>query len=96
MWVTLILGYPYFPQLCQYPQFPGGNMQKVSRFVVWICSKFTREQIEIIVKELSEILKNKNPEIKPKDEFKEKYPNYRNFSVDPEPPLDEPSKKKSR
>ena len=94
MWVTLILGYPYFPQLRQYPQSTGGNMQKASRFVIWICSKFNREQIEIIVKELSEILKNKNPEIKPKDQFKEKYPNYRNFSVDPKPPLTEPTKKK--
>jgi hypothetical protein len=69
-------------------------MQKISRFVVWICSKFTREQIEIIVKELTEILKNHNSEIKPKDEFKEKYPNYRSFPVDSKPPLAESSKKK--
>lgn len=78
-----------------YPQFPfGEHMQKVDRFVIWICSKFTREQIENIIKGLTEVLQNKNPEIKPKDPFKEKYPNYRNFSVDPEPPLTEPTKKK--
>ena len=34
-----------------------------------------------------EVLANRNPEVKPKDDFKDKYPNYRNFSVDPEPPL---------
>ncbi|MBM4147396.1 MAG: hypothetical protein FJ240_14175 [Nitrospira sp.] len=62
-------------------------MDRVSRFVVWICSKFNREQIERIVKDLQDILQNRNPEIKPKDDFKEKHPNYRQFSVDPNPPL---------
>lgn len=68
-------------------------MDQVSRFVVWICSKFNREQIERIRNELGEILANRNPEIKPKDDFKEKHPNYRDFSVDPDPPLKKPVKK---
>jgi hypothetical protein len=71
-------------------------IDSVSRFVVWICSKFNREQIERIIKELTEILKNRNPEVKPKDELKEKYPNYRDFHVDSKPPLPEPPKKKFR
>jgi len=71
-------------------------MSNVSRFVIWICSKFNREQIERIVRELSEILANRNPGIKPKDDFKEKHPNYRNFSVDPEPPQTTPVKKSLR
>jgi len=62
-------------------------MDKISRFVIWICSKFTREQIEKIILQLNDILNNRNPEIKPKDDFKEKHPNYRKFSVDPNPPL---------
>jgi len=62
-------------------------MDRISRFVIWICSKFTREQIERIVHDLSVILANRNPEVKPKDDFKEKHPNYREFSVDPKPPL---------
>ena len=45
-------------------------MDSVSRFVIWICSKFNREQIERIVLELQEILANRNPEVKPKDDFK--------------------------
>lgn len=68
-------------------------MDQVSRFVIWICSKFNREQIERIIKDLQDILSNRNPEIKPKDDFKEKHPNYRNFSVDPNPPLKKPFKK---
>lgn len=63
---------------------------RLSRFVIWICSKFTRTDIEFIVLELSNILKNHNPEIKPKDAIKEKQPNYRSFIVDPTPPLTEP------
>ncbi len=68
-------------------------MDRISRFVIWICSKFNREQIERIIKDLQEILVNRNPEVKPKDGFKEKHPNYRKFSVDPNPPLKQPVKK---
>lgn len=45
-------------------------MDRISRFVIWICSKFNREQIERIVLELQDVLANRNPEIKPKDDFK--------------------------
>ena len=69
------------------------QFNKMSRFVIWICSKFNKEQIEFIVKELSAVLKNKS-DIKPKDDFKEKYPNYKDFSPDPKPPLT--SKKNSQ
>ncbi|MFH1776585.1 MAG: hypothetical protein ABH952_03385 [Candidatus Omnitrophota bacterium] len=62
-------------------------MKKVERFIIWICSKFTRSEIERIIKGLSDVLANRNPEVKPKDDFKEKHPNYRTFFVDPEPPL---------
>ncbi|MFH1847564.1 MAG: hypothetical protein ABH869_08455 [Candidatus Omnitrophota bacterium] len=68
-------------------------MNRISRFVLWICSKFTRAEIERIVKDLQDILKNRNPEIKPKTDFKEKHPNYREFSVNPNPPLKESLKK---
>ena len=68
-------------------------MKKTTRFVIWICSKFTRKEIEQIIQGLMEVLANRNPEVKPKDDFKEKHPNYRNFSVDPEPPLKAPPPK---
>ena len=72
-------------------------MDQISRFVVWICSRFNREQIEMIVKELSDILKSKrNLPSRPKDAFKEQHPNYRAFTFDPTPPLTEPVKKKNK
>jgi hypothetical protein len=63
------------------------TMTKISRFVVWICSKFDRDQIIKIVEGLIEVLMDRNPDVKPRDYFKEKHPNYRKFEVDPEPPL---------
>ena len=68
-------------------------MKKTTRFVIWICSKFTRCEIEQIIQGLMEVLANRNPEVKPKDDFKEKHPNYRNFFVDPESPLKAPPQK---
>jgi len=69
-------------------------MSRISRFVIWICSKFTRGEIERIIAGLLDVLQERNPEVKPKDDFKEKHPNYRNFSVDPLAPLTEPPEPK--
>jgi len=71
-------------------------VKKTTRFVIWICSKFTRSEIEQIIQGLSEVLANRNPEVKPKDDFQEKHPNYRNFFVDPEPPLKAPPQEAPR
>jgi hypothetical protein len=71
-------------------------LSKTARFVIWICSKFTKTEIEQIVVGLSDVLEHRNPEVKPKDDFKEKHPNYRNFIVDPKPPLTEPPKFKKK
>jgi len=46
------------------------TVDRISRFVIWICSKFDREQIERMVVELQDILANRNPDVKPKDDFK--------------------------
>lgn len=67
-------------------------MSKIARFIIWICSKFTKSEIEQIVSGLIDVLADRNPEVKPKDDFKEKYPQYRNFSVDPLAPLTEPQR----
>jgi len=68
-------------------------MPKIARFIIWICSKFTKAEIEQIVSGLTDVLQDRNPEAEPKDDFKEKHPNYRNFVVPPLPPLTEPPKK---
>ena len=53
-----------------------------------------REEIEEIIQGLFDVLANRNPEVKPKDDFKEKHPHYRRFLVDPSPPLKVPPEKK--
>ncbi len=63
-------------------------MKKVQSFVIWICKKFNREQILNIVEELVLVLADKNPDLKPRDDFKEKHPQYRDFGTDPLAPLD--------
>jgi len=65
-------------------------MTKIARFIIWICSKFTKSEIEQIIKGLVDVLQDRNPEAKPKDDFQEKHPHYRDFFVDPKPPLTEP------
>jgi len=59
----------------------------VNRFVLWVCRHFTKSQIEQIIKELEYILANRNPEVKPKDDFKEKHPHWRQYHPDSTPPL---------
>ena len=72
-------------------------MDQISRFVIWLCSKFSREQLELIVKELLDILQGRKEfPVNPRDAFREKHPNYRNFHVDPNAPLTQPSKKKNK
>jgi hypothetical protein len=66
-------------------------MPKIARFIIWICSKFTKSEIEQIINGLVDVIQNRNPDVKPRDDFQEKHPNYRNFSVDPKPPLTETS-----
>jgi len=50
----------------------------------------------MIVVGLSDVLIDRNPEVKPKDDFKDKHPNYRNFEVAPKPPLTEPPNLKKK
>ena len=72
-------------------------MDQISRFIVWLCSKFSREQLEFINNELSDILQGrKDFPVNPKDAFREKHPNYRDFHVDQTPPLTEQGKKKNK
>jgi C4-type Zn-finger protein len=81
-----------FPLIGGYP-----NMYKISRFIVWICSHFRREDIQRITAELTMILNDPNAKFMiKKDEFKEEHPNYRNFDADEDSPLNEPMVKKKR
>jgi transposase-like protein len=63
-------------------------MLKFKSIIVWLFKKFTREQLLELIDELVRILQDKDSDLKPKDDFKEKHPNYRNFYADPLEPLD--------
>jgi len=73
-------------------------MSRITGIVVWLCKRFNRQQIKLIINELSNVLSNPDSEIKPKDALKETHPNYRNFKPDPNAALTEdelpPVKKK--
>ncbi|UCH95155.1 MAG: hypothetical protein JSV88_33600 [Candidatus Aminicenantes bacterium] len=71
-------------------------MNKILRFVIWMCKKFNRTQLELIVTELLNVLYDPNSEIQPKDQFKEDHPNYRNYYVDSQAPLTEDPKTKKK
>lgn len=72
-------------------------MDRISGFIVWICKRFNREQIEKIINGLVQALSDSNSEIKDRDQFKEEHPSYRDFHVDPNEPLKEkPGIKKKR
>jgi|WetSurMetagenome_2_1015567.scaffolds.fasta_scaffold312899_1 hypothetical protein len=66
------------------------NHSNIARFVVWICRKFNREEIEGIITQLALTLKDPHAEVKPRDQFKEEHPNYRNFRPDQVEPLTQP------
>ena len=63
-------------------------LNKTQRLIVWICKHFNREQILNIVDELVKVLHDKNSELQPKDDFKDKHPNYRDFGAAPLAALD--------
>lgn len=72
-------------------------MDRISRFVIWICSKFNREQIVRIVAELNDVLQNRNPEILPKDDFKKNIPTTATTSsIPPRPSRPRPAQKNRR
>ena len=62
-------------------------MGKLSRIVIWLCRKFSRNELEKIIEELTSILKNPNSEVQLKNEFREEHPNYRDFRADGNAPL---------
>jgi len=61
---------------------------KLQNIIVWICKKFNREQIQEIIDKLLDVLNDKYSAVKPRDDFREKHPHYRDFKVDPLAPLE--------
>jgi len=66
-------------------------MSKIPRLVLWLCRKFTRRDLQELVEELQQVLAGREPEIQPRDDFRQQHPHYRDFYVDPQAPLTQPS-----
>lgn len=62
-------------------------MKKTQRIVEWLCRKFPRSELVEIANGLMDVLENRNPNIRPRDDFKEKHPSWRNFFVSPLAPI---------
>ena len=65
-------------------------MGNIPRLVLWLCRKFTRQDLQELVAQLQAILAGRQPEPQPRDDFRQQHPHYRDFSVDPRAPLTQP------
>ncbi len=65
-------------------------MGKITRLVLWLCRKFTRQDLQDLIEQLQQVLAGREPEVHPRDDFRQQHPNYRDFYVDPQAPLIQP------
>ena len=52
-------------------------MANVARLVLWLCKKFTRAELQELIEQLQQILAEREPEIQPRDDFRQQHPHYR-------------------
>lgn len=60
---------------------------QIKNLVSWFCSKLTIKELIFAVTIISEVILSIRDDIKARNDFKEKHPNYRKFHVDPTTPL---------
>jgi len=65
-------------------------MGSIPRLVLWLCRKFTRQDLQELVQQLQEILAGRQPEPQPRDDFRQQHPHYRDFYADAQAPLTQP------
>ncbi len=65
-------------------------MGNITRLVLWLCRKFTRQDLQELVEQLRQVLAGHQPTIHPRDDFRQQHPHYRDFYVDPQAPLTQP------
>ena len=65
-------------------------MGKITRLVLWLCRKFTRQDLQDLIEQLQQVLAGREPEVHPRDDFRQQHPHYRDFYVDPQAPLIQP------
>jgi len=65
------------------------TIESITAFVRWLCGKLTRDELTTAAGIIDAVLKDEREDIRPRNDFQEKHPNYRKFNVDPNPPLTE-------
>lgn len=65
-------------------------MNRIVNFAAWICRRFLRTEIELLVGVLRAVLAGRRRDIEIRDDFRKKHPHYRQFIVDPHPPRTAP------
>ncbi|MGH9345527.1 MAG: hypothetical protein ACRD19_17405, partial [Terriglobia bacterium] len=65
-------------------------MSTITRLVLWLCRKFTRSDLQDLIEQLQQVLAGHEPEVHPRDDFRQQHPHYRDFYVDPQAPLTQP------
>ncbi len=63
-------------------------MDNLFKLIKWLAAKFTRDQIWEIISALINVLNDRYDDIKPRNDFLDKHPNYRKFKIDPLEPLE--------
>jgi transposase-like protein len=66
------------------------TIEAITGFVRWLCGKLTRDELTTAAGIIDAVLKDERDDIRPRNDFEEKHPNYRQFNVDPDPPLTAP------
>lgn len=62
----------------------------ITGLVRWFCRKLTFDELLVAIAILLEVINDKRDDIRPRNDFEQKHPHYRKFTVDPEPPLTVP------
>ena len=55
--------------------------------LTWLCRKLTKDEIIIAIAILQDVVNDKRDDIRPRNDFQENHPHYRQFTVDPKSPL---------
>lgn len=65
------------------------TIDQITRLVSWLCKKLVREDLIIASQIILAVINDERDDIRPRNDFQEKHPEYRKFSVDAEAPLTE-------
>jgi len=66
------------------------TIDTITAVVRWLCRKLTLDQLIAAAAIILAVINDEREDIRPRNDFAEKHPHYRKFTVDPEPPLVEP------